>query len=337
MKIQKLLEKFKNIIKNKKLNHLYLFESNILNDAEQLDFIFNLSYEFLKTEDFSTNLKHLIKNFSYPNFYYLNSEDNSIIKKEKIREMTQYFHYTSLIQNKKVYVINKIEKLSYEASNSLLYFLENPINNNILGILITKNYNLVLPTIISRTQFFNLDFFIKDNSKENHFSKEFLDFSLNKNNKLDHILISLLNKSRIKKIQQKIKPIYYNNFKKFFLTFIKNFEKDFSFTNLFLDAINLLEDNNFFHDFLFIITRFFLDLYYSKIKMDTFFNEEIFNNFFFKKISLEVVNIFLKIFIKIEKQSYFLDYQTIFLSLLIQIDKKHKFFLLYYKKENNNF
>lgn len=160
----RILEKFKDIIRNKKLNHLYLFESN-KSETDKLSFVFDLSYEFLKDDYNSPNLKYLIQNFSYPNFYYLSSNQSLFIKKEQILEMKQYFNQTSLIQSKKVYVINKIEDLSYEAANSLLHFLENPINNDILGILLTNNHNLVLSTIVSRAQFFYLDFLCLENKK----------------------------------------------------------------------------------------------------------------------------------------------------------------------------
>lgn len=93
-----LLEKFKVIIQNKKLTHLYLIESS--NIEEQKLFMFELVYEFLKNSNCSESLKKLIRTFSYPNFYYLDSYDKKITK-EQILAMQSYFNQTSLIQEKK--------------------------------------------------------------------------------------------------------------------------------------------------------------------------------------------------------------------------------------------
>nr|KAB8122858.1 hypothetical protein F2B49_00415 [Candidatus Phytoplasma sacchari] len=328
----KLLENFKIIIKNKRLSHLYLFESN-KSDELQFSFIFDLVYEFLKDDYDLPNLRYLIENFSYPNFYYLSSNKELFIKKEQILDMKQYFNQTSLIKSKKVYLINKAENLSYEAANSLLYFFENPANKNILGILLTGNHNLVLSTIISRTHFFYLDFFLTENNLE------FLEYFLSKKNKdkLDNVLIRLFQKFRKIKNEEIQKKNYYNNFKKFFLKFIDNFHTKNSFISLFLEIDHLLEENNFISDFLFIITSFFIDLYYKRMKINNVFPVELLDKIFFKKINLEDIISILNVFVEIEQKNYFLDTQTCFFDLLIEVDnkidkiKKNFYFL---KKEN---
>ncbi|MDV3173414.1 MAG: hypothetical protein Q8824_01985 [Candidatus Phytoplasma australasiaticum] len=147
-----LIEYFRMLIRDKKLSHLYLIETTY-NTSTKHAFIIDLVYEFLQTDQIKPdNLKKMISENSYPNFYYLRYNKNISVGKEQILEMFNYFTQTSLMQKKKIYVIEDIDKISYNAANSLLYFLENPINENILGILITEDRNLVLPTIVSRAQ-----------------------------------------------------------------------------------------------------------------------------------------------------------------------------------------
>ncbi|MGM1458827.1 MAG: hypothetical protein ABZF75_00225, partial [Columbia Basin potato purple top phytoplasma] len=197
-----LLQKFKIIIKNKKLTHLYLIESN--NDEDKKTFMFELVYDFLKNQNSSGFLnKEHIQTFSYPNFYYLDANDTNITK-EQILEMKLYFSKTSLVQERKVYVIDGIENISYKASNSLLYFLENPINENNLGILFTRDHYVVLPTILSRAQFFSLD----DEYNYDLVAKKDL-------NELDKTFISILQKNRKIEIDN-----YFYDLKDFFLFFL---------------------------------------------------------------------------------------------------------------------
>ncbi|KXT29139.1 DNA polymerase III, delta subunit [Candidatus Phytoplasma oryzae] len=329
-KRQYLLEKFKTIIKNKRLIHLYLFET-VNNNENTLSFIFDLAYEFLKNDCFIPNLKYLIKKFSYPNFYYLSSSKDLLIKKEQILEMKRYFYQTSLLQTKKVYVINQIENISYEAANSLLYFLENPINNDTLGILITNNHNSVLSTIVSRSQLFYLDFFL---ITENRKDKTFL-LNNNLKDKLDNILNFLLDDRFLKNDNKETENNYYITFKKFFLVFVNNLQKNFSFIHFFLDNKSLLDEKKFINDFLFVITRFFLDLYFFKRKMNFIFPLNLLNTPFFNKLSLEDVNIFLNIFLTIEQKSYVLDSELCFMFLFIEIEKIQKNFL--FEERNKNY
>jgi DNA polymerase-3 subunit delta' len=321
-KYQYLLEKFKKIIQNNKLTHLYLFESQ--NNNITMSFVLDLVYEFLKDDTLTYNLQYLIKNFSYPNFYYLDSKKDSIITKEQVSEMQKYFHQTSLLQKKKVFIINKTENLSYKAANSLLYFLENPINDNILGILLTQNHNLLLSTIISRSQFFNLDFFFNLENKKNNFLFEEKKKKLQKNDNLNN----LINPIFLEKNRKKQK--YNLNFKKFFLIFLNNFNKyDASFINLYWEARFLLTEKKFINDFLFFLINFFLNLYNPKFQKNNFFSEKTLNKYFFNKLSKKQINVFLNIFIQIEQKNYFLDNQLCFLTLLIMIEKKQKEFFYF--------
>ncbi|MBP3059552.1 hypothetical protein FEF22_002045 [Texas Phoenix palm phytoplasma] len=107
----------------------------------------------------------------------------------------------------------------YQASHSLLYFLENPVNENFLFILLTSNRYLLIPTIVSRAQVFSLDLINNKN-----FNLESDDFLINKSDKenLDYYLIFLFNRSKIRE-SNFVLSSYYCNFKKFFLFFLDNF------------------------------------------------------------------------------------------------------------------
>ncbi len=314
-KNQRLLEKFKFIIEQKKLSHLYLIEGG--SEDARHEFMLELVHEFLQTTPFDPQLESLIKNFSYPNFYFLSYKKNNSIKKEQILEMQNYFNQTSFFQQKKVYVIEGIEHLHVKAANSLLYFLENPISENILGILLTNNRDLVLPTILSRAQVFSLDNMTDD-------EEETVSPAFNTGEVLDDVLISLLN--RFNKVKADILSInYYLEFKKFFLLFLDNFKKKNDFVYLFGEAKSLTEDKLFVSDFLKVIMQFFLDLYYKKNNLSFSFPIELLEKPFFDELSLEHINKYLAILEQIEQKNVFVNANFCFMALLLEIEKQKEF------------
>ncbi|WP_238055059.1 hypothetical protein [Candidatus Phytoplasma ziziphi] len=304
-----LLEKFKFIIKNKKLMHLYLIEGR--NQEAKKLFMFELVYDFLKKDKPSSMLKHHIQTFSYPNFYYLDA-NNTKITKEQILEMQSYFNQTSLLQKKKVYVIDGIENISYRVSNSLLYFLENPINKNTLGLLLTKDRNLLLSTILSRAQIFSL---------ENEYDHNYLFNDKNNNiDELDKSLILLLNKMRKVELDN-----YYYDLKKFFLFFINNSPENKIVYKLFFDALFIMKQKHFMDDFLFLLMSFFLDLYYKKNNLIFNFSNDLLENSFYNKLSLKLISDILNYLVKMENKKNILEEHFCFLALLIEFNKKIKF------------
>ncbi|MDO8168095.1 hypothetical protein [Candidatus Phytoplasma melaleucae] len=308
-----LLKQFKTIIKNDKLSHLYLIEGGSLQEQKKL--AFDLAYEFLKKNSLHIPLMTLIQQNNYPNFYYLCQQNSLPIKREQILEMYNYFGQTSLIQQKKVYVIEEIEHIHKQSISSLLYFLENPINENILGILLTSNINLVLPTILSRAQVFSLSNhsnYVLDN-----------DSIIKKRGALDFILISLLVDLHKKDIHLS-KDNYYLDFKKFFLFCINVFDHVHFLQNLFVQAQFLTLKDHFMHDFIFIMTKFFLDLHYKKSNLAFSFPENLLNKKFFLDLTLPQINIFLEVFARMEKKVLFLNNTFCLMALLLEIEQKKK-------------
>lgn len=96
-----------------------------------------------------------IKNGDYINIEIIDGE-NKTIKKEEINNLIEEFSKTSIDKvNHYVYIINHVEKMTTEAVNALLKFLEEP-SSNTTAILTTKNMSKVLPTIQSRCNIINL-------------------------------------------------------------------------------------------------------------------------------------------------------------------------------------
>ncbi|MEZ0180069.1 hypothetical protein ['Camptotheca acuminata' phytoplasma] len=302
-----LLEKFKTIIKNKRLNHFYIIEDE--NNEEQKKFMFELAYEFLKKENDTPLLKQQITNFSYPNFYYLDANQKNITK-EDISDMKSYFAQTSLTEEKKVYVINGIENLSYKISNSLLFFLENPISEDHLGILLTRDCNLLLPTILSRAQVFSL----KDENKYNM-------PQLPKNQEIDALdtaFIFLL-KNNFPKEEN---SAYYSDFKQFFLFFLDTLPEKDIVAKLFFQSYDLNKIKYFLNDLLSLLMSFFLDLYYYKNNLNVIFPSYLFKKEFYDKLDLNKVLDILDVFIETEQQKIFLEPHFCFISLLIKLEKE---------------
>jgi DNA polymerase-3 subunit delta' len=79
------------------------------------------------------------------------SPDGSSIKIDQIRELQRDFAYRNSTEKRKVYMIEQADKMTIQAANSLLKFLEEPLSP-VVAILITDNGQAMLPTIRSRTQ-----------------------------------------------------------------------------------------------------------------------------------------------------------------------------------------
>ncbi|MBM6386723.1 MAG: DNA polymerase III subunit delta' [Paenibacillus sp.] len=77
--------------------------------------------------------------------------DGNNIKIDQIRDLQRIFSYRSEAGHPKVYIIEQAEKMTVQAANSLLKFLEEP-QVPAVGILITDNGQAMLPTIRSRSQ-----------------------------------------------------------------------------------------------------------------------------------------------------------------------------------------
>lgn len=155
------LTDFKTITSNiTSFSHAYLLNVN------SLELAFPYAKELAKTiilQGFSEDsfeyedISYKIDNDEFDDLYVVNP-DTIGINNEEINKLLSYMETKSLRENgRRVYIIYGFERLSTVISNKILKFLEEP-GDNIHAILLTENYEKILPTIISRCQIMNLLF-----------------------------------------------------------------------------------------------------------------------------------------------------------------------------------
>ncbi len=148
-------------LKNR-LSHAYLFNGENGTGKKELAFYFACMH-YCKEEDGPClecyECKNILRN-EHLNVTYI-QKDGQGIKKEQIIALQEEFSMTSLVDGPRIYIIDGIEKISTQAANSLLKFIEEPINKETYGILLTEDINQVLPTIISRSSVINFPSFEK--------------------------------------------------------------------------------------------------------------------------------------------------------------------------------
>lgn len=141
-----------NMIKNNKIAHAYLIETNDYDKANELilDFIKTLFSINNKIDNINT----LIDNNTYQDFLII-EPDGEFIKKEQISLIKDKFKTTSFSNNYRIYLINQADKMNPAAANSLLKFLEEP-DGQVIAILVSQNRYKVIETLVSRCQCFSL-------------------------------------------------------------------------------------------------------------------------------------------------------------------------------------
>lgn len=149
----------KNAIKNNKLNHAYLLETN--GYSRGLDFALAFSKLILCPYSYTNNNNcngcsqcQMIDEGNFIEIKIINP-DGQWIKKEQMEELQNIFSKKAIIGNKKVYIINGADKLNISSANSILKFIEEP-SEGIIAILLSENANQVLSTIVSRCQTLSL-------------------------------------------------------------------------------------------------------------------------------------------------------------------------------------
>lgn len=98
----------------------------------------------------------LVSNYSHPNFFLIDLlEDKKFIEISQIREMINYTNKSSFNNNKKIVLIDNVEKLNLNSINALLKIVEEP-NDNTFFILVFDNNQITLDTLKSRCIKYNL-------------------------------------------------------------------------------------------------------------------------------------------------------------------------------------
>lgn len=175
---------FKNITSNiTSFSHAYLFNVNSLEIALPYvkefakQIIFGKEYD----DDKYSDACYQIDVNTFDDLYIVNPTTIGI-NTEEINNLLSYMETKSLRDNgKRVYIIYGFERLTRDVSNKILKFLEEP-EENIYALLLTENYEKILPTIISRCQIINLSFPIESiNSELFDNMKKFLTNLISKN------------------------------------------------------------------------------------------------------------------------------------------------------------
>lgn len=156
-----------NSIKKNRCSHAYLIDSN--GYFKSLELAISIAKTFLCPFNYSNSLNcngcSQCNTIDDGNFLELKiiKPDGEWIKKEQLDDLQNLFSKKAVIGNKKVYIIDGVERLNITSANSILKFLEEP-EEGIIAILITENINKVISTIVSRCQILSLNNINLENS-----------------------------------------------------------------------------------------------------------------------------------------------------------------------------
>ncbi|MFO1441945.1 DNA polymerase III subunit delta' [Bacillus sp. Bva_UNVM-123] len=149
------LKMFKNSIIKNRLAHAYLFEGMKGTGKRDAGMVLAKAFfchspidGYIPCEACS-NCKR-INSGNHPDVHIV-EPDGLSIKKAQVHALQAEFSKTGVESNKKLYMIVHADKMTVNAANSLLKFLEEP-HSETIAILITEQGHLILPTILSRCQ-----------------------------------------------------------------------------------------------------------------------------------------------------------------------------------------
>lgn len=146
-----------NSILKDRIAHAYLFEGGRGTSKKDVSIQLAKSY-FCTNRDGAEPCQSCIEckrieSGNHPDVYIL-SPDGLSLKKEQIKELQREFSKKSVESKGKIYIIEHADKMTNQAANSLLKFLEEP-GGRTIAILLTEQGQQILPTIQSRCQILN--------------------------------------------------------------------------------------------------------------------------------------------------------------------------------------
>ena len=148
------LQILQNSIVKDRVAHAYLFEGDKGTRKKEVSILYAKSLlcenriEGKACENCSNCRR--INHGNHPDLHLV-EPDGLSIKKEQIKQLQEEFSKTGVESKKKIYIIVHADKMTPNAANSLLKFLEEPLADA-TAILITENIHRILPTILSRCQ-----------------------------------------------------------------------------------------------------------------------------------------------------------------------------------------
>lgn len=143
-----------NSLKKNRVAHAYLFEGEKGTGKKEMALFLAKSLFCHNVVDINpcqtcSNCKR-IDSGNHPDVHVI-EPDGLSIKKQQIQHLQEEFSKTGVESKQKYYIINQADKMTPNASNSLLKFLEEP-NQQTTAILLTEQVNQMLDTILSRCQ-----------------------------------------------------------------------------------------------------------------------------------------------------------------------------------------
>jgi DNA polymerase III subunit delta' len=144
----------KNSIKKQRLAHAYIFEGAHGTGKMAVAAVLAKTFLCRNTEDGNpcencTNCRRVTSG-NHPDVHVISPEGQSI-KIDQIRGLQKEFAYSGMESSKKVYIVEHADKMTVQAANSLLKFLEEP-GADTVAILLTEQVHSLLETIRSRAQ-----------------------------------------------------------------------------------------------------------------------------------------------------------------------------------------
>lgn len=143
-----------NSLKRNRIAHAYLLDGMKGTGKKDVSYLFAKSLLCKNRKGVDpcqscSNCKR-IDSRNHPDVHVLEPDGNSI-KKQQIQFLQEEFSKTGLESKRKIYIIEHADKMTTNAANSLLKFLEEP-NQETFAFLLTENVHHMLNTIISRCQ-----------------------------------------------------------------------------------------------------------------------------------------------------------------------------------------
>lgn len=96
-----------------------------------------------------------IESRNYPDVFWLEPGESGSIVREQVLELQREFSYSSLESHGKIYIITNGDRLTVNATNRILKFLEEP-KEGATAIILTENLQSIIPTVRSRCQLIEL-------------------------------------------------------------------------------------------------------------------------------------------------------------------------------------
>lgn len=135
-----------------KLAHAYIFEGEKGSGLKEVAVYFAKKLLCLDNNSVCDKCENCLRvNSGTHTNVILVSPMGDTIRKDQIASIIHEGQMSSVTDKNRIFIIEEAEKLNIASANTLLKFLEEPLPNNYV-ILLTSNKNMLLDTIVSRSQ-----------------------------------------------------------------------------------------------------------------------------------------------------------------------------------------